>query len=440
MLDLRDIFVTLVVFGSVPFILKRPWIGIIIWAWLGYMNPHKLSWGFARDMPFAQIVAITTVLALLLSKESKKIPWTRETVVLLIFIVWMFITTVFSLLPEFAWPQMEKVAKIQFMTFLTLILITSRDRLQLLVWVIALSLSFYGVKGGIFTLLGGGTDAVMGPEGTFIGQNNEIGLALIMTVPLLRYLQLSTDKAWLRRGIMAAIVLTAIAIVGTQSRGALVGITAMGLFLWLKSPGKGKFFTAVLLAGVAFLIVNIMPEKWYDRMATIQTYEADRSAMGRINSWGFAFNLAKGRALGGGYECFQSEIFSQYAPNPADVHDAHSIYFEVLGEHGFIGLALFLALGLMTWRTGSWVIKTARDDPDKKWAGDLASMIQVSMVGYATGGAFLGLAYFDFYYHLVVMIVLCKVILLKQAGLQGQSVATGAWQSAGSISIGTKKT
>jgi len=33
-------------------------------------------------------------------------------------------------------------------------------------------------------------------------------------------------------------------------------------------------------------------------------------------------------------------------------------------------------------------------------------MIQVSLIGYAAGGAFLGMAYFDLPYHLVIILVL----------------------------------
>ena len=77
---MRDIFVTLVVFGSLPLILWRPFYGIIMWTWLGYMNPHRMAWGFSTTMPFAMMVAVTTLVALLVSRESKKIPWTRETV------------------------------------------------------------------------------------------------------------------------------------------------------------------------------------------------------------------------------------------------------------------------------------------------------------------------------------------------------------------------
>ena len=96
-----------------------------------------------------------------------------------------------------------------------------------------------------------------------------------------------------------------------------------------------------------------------------------------------------------------------------NVHDVHSIYFEVMGEHGFIGFGLFVLIGLLAWRTGSKVIRECQKDPDRKWAADLAAMTQVSMVGYATGGAFLGLAYFDYYYHLVIILVLTYQIAVK---------------------------
>ena len=133
------------------------------------MNPHRLAWGFSTTMPFAMIVALTTLVALLISREPKRIPWTRETVVLALFILWMIFTTFFAMYPVLAWPQLEKVLKIQLMIFVAMILINTRERLHALVWTIALSLGFYGVKGGIFTIMTGGAYRVQGPPGTFIG-------------------------------------------------------------------------------------------------------------------------------------------------------------------------------------------------------------------------------------------------------------------------------
>jgi probable O-glycosylation ligase (exosortase A-associated) len=174
----------------------------------------------------------------------------------------------------------------------------------------------------------------------------------------------------------------------------------------------------VLILGVAVIIpvfLAFMPQKWSDRMHTIDKYQEDASAIGRINAWGFAWNLAKDHPItGGGYKAFTHELFFTYAPDPLNHHDAHSIYFEVLAEQGFPGLIMFLGLGVLTWRTGSWVRRHTKELPDLQWAGDLSAMTQVSIAGFAVGGAFAGLAYFDLPYHLLAIIVLCRTFV-KQA-------------------------
>jgi probable O-glycosylation ligase (exosortase A-associated) len=409
---MRDLFVTAVVFGVLPFVFSRPHWGLYLYSWLSYMNPHRLAFGFAQTFPYAYIVAIATVIGVFASKEPKRMPWTREMTVLLIFILWMLVTTFFAFYPDWAWLQMEKVVKIQLMIFLTPLVINTRQRLHILVWVIVLSLGFYGVKGGIFTIVTGGAHRVQGPYGSFIGGNNEMALALLMTVPLMRYLQLNERHHLVRLGLGGAMMLTVLAAIGSQSRGALLGAGAMGLIFWWKS--QHKLISAVLIAAAVGLVVNVMPAEWFERMHTIKEYQTDTSAQGRINAWWTAWNVATDRVTGGGFEMFQPPTFRTYAPFPLQVHDVHSVYFEILGEHGFIGLGLWLLLAFLSWRTGSWVIKHAKRDPDKKWAADLAAMGQASMIAYASAGAFLGLGYFDLYYHLLIIIVLSKVILLKE--------------------------
>jgi probable O-glycosylation ligase (exosortase A-associated) len=418
---MRDLFVTAVVIASLPLILYRPWIGIVMWTWLAFMNPHRLTWGWAFTLPFAYMVALATLAGMLMSKEPKKIPWTRETVLLAAFLAWVTITTFFAIFSELAWGQLNKVAKIQFMIFVLLMLINDRARIQVLVWTITLSLGFYGIKGGLFTVLQGGAYRVHGPLQSFIGGNNEIGLALIMTVPLMLYCQL-TAKHWvIRWGFIPAILLTILAIVGSHSRGALVGLAAMTVFLWLKS--RRKFMTALLLGAAVIPVLLVMPEKWWDRMYSIADYEQDQSARGRFAAWGMAYNLARDRFFGGGFETFQRSVFERYIPEYGGRHDAHSIYFEVLGEHGFVGLALFLALGITTWLSASWIIRNARRDPEMKWMADLAAMVQVSLVGYASAGAFLGLAYFDFYYNLIAIVIVCKTLLLQHLAAKAPAPA-----------------
>jgi probable O-glycosylation ligase (exosortase A-associated) len=184
--------------------------------------------------------------------------------------------------------------------------------------------------------------------------------------------------------------------------------------------------TAILIVVAVGAIASIMPQEWYDRMNTIETYQEDKSALGRINAWWTAYNVAVDRPTGGGFEMFRYPVFKRYAPEPENVHDVHSIYFEVLGEHGFFGLFLFLLLLALTWLKCNSIIRLAKKDPKLRWSGDLAQMIQVSMIAYMASGAFLGLAYFDYIYHLIAITVV-TAHLIKQPGTQ--AVAEGALQA-----------
>jgi probable O-glycosylation ligase (exosortase A-associated) len=418
---MRDLMLACVVFGALPFILKRPFWGILMLAWLGYMNPHRLAWGFMFSMPVVMIVAVVTLVGMLASKEAKRMIWSREIVVLVLFIAWMGITTSTAFYPALAIEQYEKVIKIQILTFMTLLMLTSERRIHLFIWTLALSLGFYGVKGGIFTIVNGGVYRVQGPPGTFIGGNNELAVALVMTIPLMRYLYLQEKKRIVRYGLAAAMFLTAVAAFGTQSRGALVALILTGGIFWLKS--RYKFATALFVMLAAGVALSVMPSEWFERMTTIKTYQEDQSAQGRLNQWGNAINIANDRITGGGFETWQWGVCQRYAPNPDDCRDVHSIYFEVLGEHGYIGLAFFLGLLGMTWFKCGSIIRRAKQDPALTWARDLAAMIQVSMVAYMSGGAFLGLAYFDYIYHLMAVVVVASHLVGQAVGRTPDSVA-----------------
>jgi probable O-glycosylation ligase (exosortase A-associated) len=410
---MRDIILVLIVAGSLPVILVRPWTGILVWSWLSYMNPHRLCYGFALYLPFAWVVGAATLLGLIFNREPKRVPWTRETVVLGAFTVWMTVTSFFALNATEAWPYWSQVVKIQLMTWVTMVLINSPQRLRALVWTIVVSLGFYGVKGGVFSYLTGGAFRVDGPANSFIGDNNDLAVALVMTLPLMRYLKVTSQRRLVRYGLAIAMLLTVLSVMGTYSRGGFLALIVMGAGLWLKS--RRKVMTgAVVLAAFGVLIV-FMPAQYLGRIATIQEYGQDSSALGRINAWHFALNLAADRPIvGGGFHSFVPSLFLKYAPEPQNYHAAHSIYFLVLGEQGVVGLGLFLLLGFLAWRAGSRVIQLCRDRHDMQEFGELASAIQVSIAGFAVGGAFAGLAYFDLPYHLVAMLVLLKVFSERQ--------------------------
>ncbi len=276
-------------------------------------------------------------------------------------------------------------------------LLTTRMRVRAMVWVFAISYAYYGVKGGGFTIITGGSGDVNGPPATTIADRNHLALVMLMALPMLGYLRQTSSFPLTRLGLAVAMVLTAVAVIGTFSRGGLIGLVAMGGFLWWKSKSKIPVMLAAVI--VAVTAYNVMPDRWFQRMDTIETAESDGSFKGRLEAWQFAFNAANHRLTGVGFSVTQDvEVYNRYSPDPTIVFPtgraAHSIYFQVLGDHGYPGLILFLSLLALVWLKASYISSAkVRATPGLEWASDLGAMIKVSMVGYVIGGAALSMAY-----------------------------------------------
>lgn len=401
---MRDLLILALFVGVLPMVWKRAYVGALLWAWISIMNPHRLAYGFAYDFPFAQVAAIVTLLSILKNRQQlSAVPMVKVVGVWLAFCVWMVITTLAAIYPDDSQVMLIKVAKIMVMLFVTMLVVVDKRQILQLIWVFSMSIGLLGVKSGIYTATGGGAGRVWGPTGSFIAGNNEIGLAFVVVIPILYYLLLQTQHRWLKYLLFASIGGSALAAFGTQSRGAFLAIAAMSVFLWLKA--ERKLALGVLLVFGAITVLAFMPESWHQRMDTIKTYEQDASAMGRINAWYMAFNLASDNLLGGGYSIYKGSLFARYAPIPEDVHAAHSIYFQILGEHGFIGLVLYLLFGFFNWTLAGQLQKRAGNHPDLAWIRHFAAMAKVSLIGFGVGGAFLSLAYFDLPYYLTVTLV-----------------------------------
>jgi putative inorganic carbon (HCO3(-)) transporter len=420
---MRDLAMVLLVAGVLPFAIRHTWIAVMLWTWVSIMNPHKLAWSFATNLPFAAVAAGAAFISLLVSRDKLRFPWDKSVIALLLFIAWTMLTTAFAFFPQQSLVELNRIVKIQVMTLVALAAIRERKHIELFVWINALSIAFYGFKGGIFTIASGGSQRVWGPDGGFIEGNNEIGLALIIVIPLLNYLRMISSRRSVRWFLLLTMVLSAIAALGTQSRGAFLAIAAMATVLWLRSGHKLASGTFIVV--LAAFALTFMPASWTERMRSIESYEMDSSAMGRLHAWQTMINIANDRPTGGGFAVYEDRVFAHYGP-VENVRAAHSIYFQVLGEHGWIGLALFLAIGFYAFVATARVRKQAREHAETLWLYHLAGMVQVAMVGYAVGGSFLSLAYFDLPYNLLVVVVALRYWLLEKRWLVEPTGAFGS--------------
>lgn len=411
---LRSLLVFILIFAALPVAVAKPHVGVLVWSWISYMNPHRLTYGMAYGFNFLDYVAAFTLVGLLFTRERKSLPNHPLVYLLIAYFVWVTITTVFAVYPDLAWEKWVKVLKILLFTFITMMLMQSKGRMESLIWVIVLSLGFFTTKGGLFTILTGGAYRVWGPPGTTYSDNNEFALATVMLIPLIRYLHTQVESKILRWTLLGMIVCGIFAIFGTQSRGGLVAIAAMLIFLIYKARKLMFGLSALVLAVIVGYFV--MPDSWRERMSTIENYEQDASARGRLDMWKFAIDVANDSPIvGGGFDVFYHEGYrAAYLPEGVEGRAAHSIYFEVLGEHGYVGLILFLLIGMTSFFTCSAIIDRCKIHDELRWARELAAMLQVSIVGYASAGAFLTIATFDLYYHLVAMTAILRVMVDKQ--------------------------
>jgi probable O-glycosylation ligase (exosortase A-associated) len=377
------------------------------------MNPHRYAWGIARDFPVAMLVALATLIGFAFTRDKNGLP--RDGIMILMILLFLVfaLTTPFAFNREAALPYLIQVAKIWLMILVSVMLINNPRKLRFLLMVIGLSLGLIGIKGGLWALATGGAHRVYGPANTFIGDNNDVALAFCMGLPLLFYLAKDEKNFWLKQLMRGAFVMTIIATIFTYSRGGFLTLAAVGFLLMIKARYKAL---AVVMLGLALLAGTvIVPAKWSDRMQSIQTYQEDQSAMGRIIAWKMAINLALDRPLiGGGFNTFIPQVYARYSNDPTSGRDVHSSYFEMLGEQGFVGLGLFLLLIAVALSNTFWLKRLLRRNPHIQWARYYPDMLQVSIFAYMVGGAFLGRAYFDMFYQLVAAITITKTLVLKE--------------------------
>lgn len=406
---MRDILLLGVIFGSIPFILRHAWLGVLAWTWIGLMNPHRFGWGSAVEFPVAMIIGVTTLIALVVSKDRKGIAWNGPMVILAVLAVFYTVKTPFAWVTEDAWMQWKTVIKVLIFTFVITMLIHGEKRIKWLLLTIVLSLGvFYGGKGGVFVLSTGGQHMVQGPDGTFIGGNTHLAVALIMVLPLVQAAGGMATARWQKLGLEAAFWLTILAIIFTYSRGALLGLGIIFPFLFLRM--KRKVLVTMLLVPAVAVGIALTPTKLFERADTIKSYEEDESAMQRIQAWGVAKNIALENPLfGAGFALLNApaERWARYADFEGRwftrARAAHSIYFQMLGEHGMVGLLLFLGLLGGTQIVLGRVRREALTTPGCEWLATYARALQIGLFGYMVSGAFVSLAYFDLLFTFVAL-------------------------------------
>jgi len=312
-------------------------------------------------------------------------------------------------------------------------MIHGKKRIYYFLMTVVLSIGFYGAKGGVHSLVSGGGNNIYGPEGSFIGSNNTIGLALCMILPLTVFFAREEKRIWFKRLLWAVAVLSAIATIFTYSRGAMLGLATVLILMFMRS--KAKLWALFVFIPLAYLGYQWAPDKIFKRAGQIETFEQDNSAMQRLQAWSVAWNLAKDFPLtGAGFEYEYSpneERWLSYADRKYDAFGqksraVHSSYLEVLGQHGYIAWVLFLLMLILMLKRLNRLRKIGSRYPELAWVDSYAEGILISMAGFLITGLFVNAAYFDLMYAYLMMTAILQREVNLHIGPQPFSAARTA--------------
>ncbi|MDD1625893.1 MAG: putative O-glycosylation ligase, exosortase A system-associated [Methylococcaceae bacterium] len=398
---MRDIVVLIFLTGCIIAALKKPWWGVLSLAVFSYLNPHAYAWGFVRSLPVYYVLFLVVAFRTFTAKDKQPLPkdWRIPTFVTL----WIYfaITSIFAYFPDLAWHTFWFVTKIYIPFYFTLVLINTRYKLYCLIVTIAASIGIVALKGGIFAILKGFSARVYGPPNTQFAENNAFAVAMLICIPLLLIWQKETLNPWFKKGILFAIPIIYAASLSSWSRGALLTMTALTLMLIWKS--KHKLLAIPLVFIGTFIVMPFLPQEWFGRMNTIETYQSDSSAMSRIEAWTDGWNhTLEHPFVGAGFEGWRW----------VTMRDWHSSYVEMFSEHGFIAFGLWISLILGT---------------GMEWVSNYCFMLRASLICYMVGTLFLGLSYWDLLYHLIFISVLVKKFALEELAIKQKDKIKPRW-------------
>jgi probable O-glycosylation ligase (exosortase A-associated) len=375
------------------------YLWLLLAVFFEYARPGY-QYHFLQAVPLNSIIPLSLFLVAMLSGNQR--PWSelaRDRMW-----IWPFVMVAFVLV-SMAWASVTLYAYealIQILGYLLLFvlvarIITTMQRLRGLFVTLIVSHLFLLVYNPLVVLDPGNRHYITGA--TFLGDGNDYSLSLVILIPFAMLLASGAKSRAFRilhYGFLALIIL---AIIGTQSRGATLGVGAVFGYLWWRSPRKGPALVALAVA--AFGVLLYAPDVYVQRLKTIRNPEQESSAEARIKAWQAGARMAQDNLLGVGAGNFPNN-FPRYrdADAPSRWMTAHSMYFLALGELGILGLLLILLLAFGNVRANGKLLKLitppATGPPSPAVAEDirLLNMLSASALGLAVSGAFLSVTYY----------------------------------------------
>jgi len=398
------------------FVLGRsaPFAVALGYVWVDTFNPQSMAYLVLPQIPVSLIMAVATIASYVLF-ERQKPRITLTSILLLLFAVWVTMTTaLWAEVPDSAWEKWNFAFKMLcFAAFLPLVF-RSRIQIEALLQIYLLSISVHFIPVGLKTMVsGGGYGRALGivAGNSLLAEGATLAGVSLMLIPIILYLRRNTlimPKHWAVKLAYSGLVSLALAAaIGTYERTALVGMAIVGGGVWLRARRKILYGALGVLTILA--VASRTSEAWDARISTIRHYETESSALGRLLVWQWTIGYVNEHPLGGGFNSYKIDRIS-FPPDtpggdPVVVNGVafHSIYFEVLGEQGYVGLGIFFTIIFFSFWQLHRVARLTRNVKEMAWAKELAYALQVALLTLLACGAFIGIAFQPMLYYLFAL-------------------------------------
>jgi probable O-glycosylation ligase (exosortase A-associated) len=396
---------------------RRPFLFVLVYAYIDTVAPQRLSYILLNSLPLSLIVGCLAFAGWLLVEKKTDVRFSVRQGLFGVLLCYTFYTTANADFPIEAAEKWDWASTALAFTIFLPLTLRSKLRLEALLLFLTLSAAAIIIVGGLKTVASGGGYGVLNlmvTNNSNLYESSTISTIAVALIPIILWLaKFGTvfPPDWRVKAFAAALVFSCLLMpIGTEARTGLVCIAVLGL-LTLRNV-KRRF---LYIAGAGLLVlgsVPFLPDSFTGRMSTIQGYQSDSSAKVRLAVWGWTWNYAQENLLGGGFGAYRGnkiEVLTVSTQGEGGVQTVtarreidqgrayHSAYFEMLGEQGFPGLALFLLihiLGLVRMEVLRRRYRKA--EGDKAWIAPLATALQHFQIIYLVGASFVAIAYQPF--------------------------------------------
>lgn len=390
-----------------------PFVATLGYVWVDTFQPQALAYILLNQFPVAMIMAIVALAGYLVLDRRSPPPLTMQAALQVGMAIWVTLTLIWAQAPDAAWGKWDWAFKtIVFSTFIPYV-IRSRVQIEAFAQTYVFSLAANFVPFGLKVLIsGGGYGQNLGLEvgNSGLSEGGLLSTCCLMAVPLALFLASHSQLLpklkvvslayW---GIAGLAIATAL---GTYERSALVGLIVLGAYMWVRTKHKVGFGLVLVILGC--LVVYSTSSAWNARVSTIGNFRQENSAYVRILVWKWTLGFVASHPLGGGFATFVVDSIEVPGNDDIPAHIEfgrafHSIYFEVLGEHGYPGLALFLLLAGSTFFLLRRLARKARPFPELRWVIGLSDALQSGLAVFMASGAFVGIGFQPIFWYFISM-------------------------------------